>query len=94
MLQVLEQQKPPQADHADYENFLQCLPDLIKISNRIDDLKAVLDILWPLYCGPVSAGRADLGFTGLYDLFLPTFFAVRKEFTENFVEMKHNLEPV
>ena len=94
MLQILKKHKPPEADQADYENFLQCLPDLIKISNRVDDLTAVLDVLWPVYREPVSTGHADLGFTGLYDLFLPKFFTIREEFTENYVEMKRILEPV
>lgn len=94
MLQILRKQKPPEADEADYDNFLQCLPDLVKISNRIDDLTAELQTLWPIYRKPIDIDGLDPGLAGLFELFLPKFFEVRKDFTENYIKMKHHLESV
>lgn len=74
-------------DERHWQNFLQCVAGLSQISNRTDDLEAVLDELWPLYCLPLEKGK-DLGFSGHYDLFLAEYCGVRKEFTANYTKMK------
>lgn len=78
-------------DQRHWQNFVQCVPDLAKFSNRISDLKPFLHELWPVYCEPLVQQR-DLGMQGFLYTFLRKMWPMRVQFTQDYLATKSKLE--
>ena len=80
--------RPQHLNAVHYENMLQCVPVLAKVSNQLHDLQAILERLWPLYLAELNAANGDLGLEGFYNRFLTASSQPRSCFTEGYSQLQ------
>ena len=80
--------RPQNLDAAHYENLLQCVPALTKVSNRLHDLKAMIERLWPEYVALCNAAPGDQGLAGFYERFIKASSKTRGGFTEEYSQLQ------